>query len=104
MYTDPWEGSDEAIRKARELAAAEPDKHTCVDQYSNDVNWRAQYGNGTVDEIWRQTTGSVTHFVAILGTSGTFVVTLRRLKELNPAIRCVSLQPNSPFHRIEGTK
>jgi len=104
VYTDPGEGSDGAIRKAREIAAAEPDKYYYADQYSNDANWRAHYTNGTADEIWVQTAGRVTHFVAILGTSGTFVGTSRRLKELNPAIRCISLQPDSPFHGIEGTK
>jgi cysteine synthase B len=104
VYTDPGDGSDGAIRKAREIAAAEPEKYYYADQYSNDANWRAHYANGTADEIWRQTEGRVTHFVAILGTSGTFVGTSRRLKELNPAIRCISLQPDSPFHGIEGTK
>ena len=104
IYTDPGEGSDGAIRKAQEIAAAEPERYYYADQYSNDANWRAHYANGTADEIWMQTAGRVTHFVAILGTSGTFVGTSRRLKELNPAIRCVSLQPDSPFHGIEGTK
>jgi cysteine synthase B len=104
IYTDPGEGSDGAIRKARELAAAEPEKYYYADQYSNDANWRAHYSNGTADEIWRQTEGRVTHFTAMLGTSGTFVGTSRRLKELNPGIRCISLQPDSPFHGIEGTK
>jgi cysteine synthase B len=104
IYTDPGEGSDGAIRKAREIAAAQPDKYYYADQYSNDANWRAHYKNGTADEIWQQTAGHVTHFVAILGTSGTFVGTSRRLKELNPKIRCISLQPDSPFHGIEGTK
>jgi cysteine synthase B len=104
IYTDPGEGSDGAIRKVRELAAAEPEKYYYADQYSNDANWRAHYLNGTADEIWRQTEGRVTHFTAMLGTSGTFVGTSRRLKELNPAIRCISLQPDSPFHGIEGTK
>jgi cysteine synthase B len=104
IYTDPGEGSDGAIRKARAIAAAEPEKYYYADQYSNDANWRAHYANGTADEIWRQTDGLVTHFVAILGTSGTFVGTSRRLKELNPRIRCISLQPDSPFHGIEGTK
>jgi S-sulfo-L-cysteine synthase (O-acetyl-L-serine-dependent) len=104
IYTDPGEGSDGAIRKAQEIAAAEPEKYFYADQYSNDANWRAHYANGTADEIWRQTSGCVTHFVAILGTSGTFVGTSRRLKELNPTIRCISLQPDSPFHSIEGTK
>jgi len=104
IYTDPGEGSDGAISKARELAAAEPEKYTYVDQYSSDANWQAHYANGTADEIWQQTSGRVTHFVAILGTSGTFVGTSRRLKELNSSIRCISLQPDSPFHGIEGTK
>jgi cysteine synthase B len=104
VYTDPGEGSDGAIRKAREFAAAEPDKYYYADQYSNEANWRAHYAKGTADEIWRQTEGRVTHFTAMLGTSGTFVGTSRRLKELNPEIRCVSLQPDSPFHGIEGTK
>lgn len=104
VYTDPGEGSDGAILKAREIAAAEPEKYFYADQYSNDANWRAHYAGGTADEIWMQTAGRVTHFVAILGTSGTFVGTSRRLKELNPEIRCISLQPDSPFHGIEGTK
>ena len=104
IYTDPGEGSDGAIRKAQEIAAAEPERYYYADQYSNAANWRAHYANGTADEIWMQTAGRVTHFVAILGTSGTFVGTSRRLKELNPAICCISLQPDSPFHGIEGTK
>jgi cysteine synthase B len=104
VYTEPGEGSDGAIVKARELAAAEPDRYTYVDQYSNDANWQAHYKDGTADEIWHQTEGRVTHFAAMLGTSGSFVGTSRRLKELNPAIRCISLQPDSPFHGIEGTK
>jgi cysteine synthase B len=104
IYTDPGEGSDGAIRKAHEIAAEEPEKYFYADQYSNDANWRAHYANGTADEIWMQTAGCITHFVAILGTSGTFVGTSRRLKELNPEIRCISLQPDSPFHGIEGTK
>ena len=104
VYTDPGEGSDGAIRKAREMAASEPERYYYADQYSNPANWRAHYANGTADEIWRQTAGRVTHFVAMLGTSGTFVGTSRRLKELNPAIRCISLQPDSPFHGIEGAK
>ena len=104
VYTDPGEGSDGAIRKAREMIAEEPEKYYYADQYSNDANWRAHYTNGTADEIWQQTAGRVTHFVAILGTSGTFVGTSRRLKELNPGIRCISLQPDSPFHGIEGAK
>jgi S-sulfo-L-cysteine synthase (O-acetyl-L-serine-dependent) len=103
VYTDPTEGTDGAIRKAQELAAAEPHKYFYADQYSNDANWRAHY-NGTANEIWRQTESRITHFVAMLGTSGTFVGTARRLKELNPNIQCVSLQPDSPLHGIEGAK
>ena len=103
VYTDPGEGSDGAIRQAREMFAAEPGRYFYADQYSNDANWRAHYET-TANEIWRQTEGRITHFVAMLGTSGTFVGTARRLKELNPHIRCVSLQPDSSFHGIEGTK
>src|SRR5271166_1775620 len=103
IFTDAAEGSDGAIRKARELAAAEPQKYFYADQYSNDANWRAHYA-GTAEEIWQQTEGRVTDFVAMLGTSGTFVGTARKLKELNPRIRCISVQPDSPFHGIEGAK
>jgi S-sulfo-L-cysteine synthase (O-acetyl-L-serine-dependent) len=103
IFTDPAEGSDGALRKARELAAADPHKYFYADQYSNQANWRAHY-HGTAEEIWRQTEGSITHFVAMLGTSGTFMGTARRLKELNRDIRCISLQPDSPFHGIEGAK
>jgi len=103
IYTDPGEGSDGAIRKARELIAAEPEKYFYADQYSNHANWRAHY-HGTANEIWEQTEGRVSHFVSMLGTSGTFVGTTRRLKELNPNIRCISLQPDSAFHGIEGAK
>jgi cysteine synthase B len=103
LYTDPGEGSDGAIRLARELAAKHPETYFYADQYSNNANWQAHY-HGTANEIWQQTEGRVTHFVAMLGTSGTFMGTTRRLKELNPAIRCVSLQPDSSFHGIEGAK
>src|SRR5205814_7698373 len=103
IYTDPGEGSDGAIRKVRELAAEHPDKYFYADQYSNDANWRAHYLT-TANEIWEQTAGRVTHFVSMMGTSGTFMGTARRLKELNPQIRCISLQPDSPFHGIEGAK
>jgi S-sulfo-L-cysteine synthase (O-acetyl-L-serine-dependent) len=103
LYTDPGEGSDGAIRLARELAAKHPDLYFYADQYSNDANWLAHY-HGTGNEIWQQTEGCITHFVAMLGTSGTFMGTTRRLKELNPAIRCISLQPDSAFHGIEGAK
>ena len=103
LYTDPGDGSDGAIRMARELAAKRPDLYFYADQYSNDANWLAHY-HGTANEIWQQTEGRITHFVAMLGTSGTFMGTSRRLKELNPAIRCISLQPDSAFHGIEGAK
>ncbi len=103
IYTDPADGSDGAIRMARELAAKHPDQYFYADQYSNDANWKAHYST-TANEIWQQTQGRITHFVSMLGTSGTFVGTTRRLKELNPAIKCVSLQPDSSFHGIEGAK
>jgi cysteine synthase B len=103
LYTDPADGSDGAIRLARELAAKHPDQYFYADQYSNDANWKAHY-HGTANEIWQQTQGRVTHFVSMLGTSGTFVGTTRRLKELNPAVQCISLQPDSSFHGIEGAK
>jgi S-sulfo-L-cysteine synthase (O-acetyl-L-serine-dependent) len=103
IYTDPGEGSDGAIRMARELNAKHPDLYYYADQYSNDANWQAHY-HGTANEIWQQTEGRITHFVSMLGTSGTFVGTARRLKELNPHVRCISLQPDSPFHGIEGAK
>src|SRR5579862_8354815 len=103
IYTDPGEGSDGAIRMARELAAKHPDLYFYADQYSNDANWQAHY-YGTANEIWQQTQGRITHFVAMLGTSGTFMGTTRRLRELNPSIRCISLQPDSAFHGIEGAK
>jgi S-sulfo-L-cysteine synthase (O-acetyl-L-serine-dependent) len=103
IYTDPGEGSDGAIRMARQLAANHPDSYFYADQYSNDANWRAHYYD-TANEIWQQTEGRVTHFVSMLGTSGTFVGATRRLKELNPVIRCISLQPDASFHGIEGAK
>jgi cysteine synthase B len=103
IWTDPADGSDGAIRKARALAAAEPDRYFYADQYSNDENWRAHYRT-TANEIWQQTEGQITHFVAGLGTSGTFMGTTRRLRELNPRIRCISMQPDSPFNGLEGLK
>ncbi len=103
IYTDPGEGSDGAILKAQEMVAQHPSRYFYADQYSNDSNWLAHY-YGTANEIWEQTYGRVTHFVTVLGTSGTFMGTTRRLKELNPAIQCISLQPDSPFHGIEGAK
>ncbi len=103
IYTDPAEGSDGAIQVARQQLQRYPDLYYYADQYSNPANWRAHYET-TADEIWQQTQGGITHFVAMLGTTGTFVGTTRRLKELNPTIRCISLQPDSPFHGIEGAK
>jgi cysteine synthase B len=103
VFTDPLEGSDGAIRAVRELVAREPDAYFYADQYSNPANWQAHY-NTTGVEIWEQTGGLITHFVAGLGTSGTLVGTGRRLKEYNPAIRIVSFQPDSPFHGLEGLK
>ena len=103
IWTDPADGSDGAIRKARELAAADPGKYFYADQYGNNANWRAHY-RGTANEIWEQTAGQITHFVAGLGTSGTFVGATRRLKELNPRIQCISMQPDSPFNGLEGLK
>ncbi|HEV7966495.1 MAG TPA: PLP-dependent cysteine synthase family protein [Candidatus Acidoferrales bacterium] len=103
VFTPGDEGSDGAILRAREIIAAEPGKYFYVDQYGNPGNWRAHYKT-TANEIWAQTAGRITHFVAGLGTSGTFVGTTRRLRELNPAIRCISLQPDSSFHGLEGWK
>ena len=103
VLTDPLEGSDGALRAARALAAAEPERYFYADQYNNPANWQAHY-HGTAVEIWEQTCKQVTHFVAVLGTSGTFVGTARRLKEFNPALRAISLQPDAPFHGLEGMK
>ena len=103
VMTPGDEGTDGAIRRVRELAAAEPEEYFYPDQYSNPANWQAHY-RGTANEIWEQTAGRITHFVVGLGTSGTFVGTTRRLRELNPAIRCVSLQPDGPWNGLEGWK
>ena len=103
VLTPADEGSDGAIRRARQIYAEDPAKYFYPDQYSNPANWRAHYQTTAV-EIWEQTRGRLTHFVAGLGTSGTFVGTTRRLKELNPAVRCISLQPDSAFHGLEGWK
>jgi S-sulfo-L-cysteine synthase (O-acetyl-L-serine-dependent) len=97
------QGTDGAIRRVREIVAAEPQKYFYPDQYSNPANWQAHYRT-TANEIWNQTDGAITHFVAALGTSGTFVGTTRRLKELNPGIQCISLQPDAAFHGLEGWK
>jgi len=103
IWTDPADGTDGAIRTAQELAAAQPESYWYADQYSNDNNWRAHYQT-TANEIWHQTEGRITHFLAGLGTSGTFMGTTRRLKELNPRIQCISLEPDSPFNGLEGLK
>jgi len=103
VMTPGDEGTDGAIRGVRELAAAEPERYFYPDQYSNAANWQAHY-RSTANEIWEQTGGRITHFVAALGTSGTFVGTARRLRELNPEIRCVSLQPDGPWNGLEGWK
>jgi cysteine synthase B len=103
VWTDPADGSDGAIRKARAVIAAEPERYFYADQYGNPQNWRAHYRT-TANEIWRQTEGQITHFIAGLGTSGTFMGTTRRLRELNPAIQCISMQPDSPFNGFEGLK
>jgi len=103
VWTDPGDGTDGSILEAREMASKHPDEYWYADQYSNDNNWRAHYQT-TANEIWQQTEGRVTHFVAGLGTSGTFVGTTRRLKELNPRIQCISFEPDSPFNGLEGLK
>lgn len=103
IETDPLQSTDGAQLVARELSAREPEKYFYPDQYNNPANWRAHY-EGTAPEIWKQTEGRITHFIAGLGTSGTFVGISRRLKELNPAIRAISMQPNSPLHGLEGLK
>jgi cysteine synthase B len=102
-WTEPDQGSDGAIRRAREMAGNDPQRFCYVDQYSNDANWLAHY-HSTGPEILAQTSGQVTHFVVGLGTSGTFMGTTRRLKEYNPAIRAIAMQPDSPFHGLEGLK
>jgi len=103
VYTDPMDGSDGAIREARRLVAADPETYFYPDQYNNENNWRAHYET-TGPEILAQTEGRITHFVAGLGTSGTFVGTSRRLRDVNPAIRLISFQPDSPLHGLEGLK
>lgn len=103
VITPGDEGTDGAIRRVREIFAAEPEKYFYPDQYSNAANPAAHYST-TALEIWEQTHGQITHFVAGLGTSGTFVGTTRRLRELNPKIRCISMQPDSGFHGLEGLK
>jgi S-sulfo-L-cysteine synthase (O-acetyl-L-serine-dependent) len=103
VLTDPAEGSDGAIREARRLYTEEPEKHFYPDQYSNPANPRSHF-ESTAPEIWGQTNGEITHFVAGLGTSGTFVGTASRLKGYNPEIKVISFEPESPFHGLEGMK
>lgn len=103
IQTDPLAGTDGAQHEAKRLAALHPHTYFYPDQYNNHANWRAHYLN-TAPEIWTQTGGRITHFLAGLGTSGTFVGVSRRLKELNPAVSCISMQPDSPLHGLEGMK
>jgi cysteine synthase B len=103
VLTDPLESSDGAIREARRRFAVHPDRYYYPDQYNNPANWLAHYET-TGPEILAQTSGRLTHFVAGLGTTGTFTGVARRLREYNPAIRFVSVQPDSPFHGLEGLK
>jgi len=103
ILTDPHESTDGAQRYVKTMVESDPEKYFYPDQYNNDANWRAHYET-TAMEIWNQTQGRVTHFVTGLGTSGTFMGVTRRLKELNPAIQCISMQPDSPLHGLEGLK
>jgi S-sulfo-L-cysteine synthase (O-acetyl-L-serine-dependent) len=103
IETDPLLSTDGAQRVARELFARDPEKYFYPDQYNNDANWRAHYET-TATEIWEQTGGKITHFITGLGTSGTFVGIVRRLRELNPALRAIAVQPESPLHGLEGLK
>jgi len=103
VLTSPLEGTDGAIREARRLHASDPDLYFYPDQYSNESNWKAHYDT-TAPEIIEQTGGRLTHFVAGLGTSGTFVGAGRRIREFNPAIKLISVQPDSPLHGLEGLK
>jgi S-sulfo-L-cysteine synthase (O-acetyl-L-serine-dependent) len=103
IMTPGDEGTDGAIRRVRELVAENPNTYFYPDQYSNPANWQSHY-HTTANEIWGQTRGGITHFVAALGTSGTFVGTTKRLRELKPAIRFVSLQPDGPWNGLEGWK
>ena len=103
IFTDPAEGTDGAQRHVKNLVESDPDRYFYPDQYNNDANWKAHYET-TAMEIWRQTEGRITHFVTGLGTSGTFMGVTRRLKELNPAVQCYSMQPDGPLHGLEGLK
>lgn len=103
VETDPLEATDGAQRLVRELVAQNPNEYFYPDQYNNEANWKAHYAT-TANEIWWQTNGRVTHFVAGLGTTGTFTGTTRRLKELNRHLKSISIQPASPLHGLEGLK
>ncbi len=103
IFTDPLEGTDGAQRVVKEIVSNDPARYFYPDQYNNDANWRSHYETTAV-EIIKQTRGKITHFVAGLGTTGTFVGTARRLKEFNPQIKTIAVQPDSPFHGIEGLK
>src|SRR5437870_10426010 len=103
ILTDPTESTDGAQRYVRVLVDESPGKYYYPDQYNNDANWKAHYET-TGPEIWRQTDEQVTHFVAGMGTSGTFMGVSRRLKKYNPAVQCISMQPDSPLHGLEGMK
>ncbi len=103
VFSDPMEGSDGAIVKARELAEQFPDRYYYPNQYANESNWRAHYDT-TAPEIWAQTQGRVTHFVTGIGTSGTVVGTSKRLHEFDPSIRCIGMQPDDAWHGLEGLK
>lgn len=103
FFSDPMEGSDGAIILARELMERDPENYCYIDQYSNSANWKAHY-HGTAEEIWKQTEGKITHFVAGVGTGGTVMGTGKRLKELNPNVKIIAVEPDSPFHGLEGLK
>jgi len=103
LLTSPMEGTDGAIREARRMVAEEPDRYFYPDQYSSPANWQAHYRT-TAAEVWAQTEGRVTHLVAGIGTSGTLVGTARRLRELKPELEVVAVQPDSPYHALEGLK
>lgn len=103
VLTDPMAGTDGAILEVRRRVAENPDAYVYLDQYNNPANWQSHYET-TAPEIFEQTAGRITHFVAGLGTSGTFVGVSRRLRKLNPEARLISMQPDSPYHGLEGMK
>src|SRR5581483_2871182 len=103
VFTDPMSGTDGAIIETRRIVVENPDAYFYPDQYNNPANWQAHYETTGV-EIFEQTEGRITHFVAGLGTSGTFIGVARRLRELKPDVRLISMQPDSPYHGLEGMK